>query len=228
MNAYKRLSIIAITLLTACAAPRPPEQMGAATETPPGNHKAQIQAQGQSEAVQTKGAIQDKSTVEGKAAVSSQTISSFELSGAIAARNKTKSWTATINWLQQGAGHYQIRLFGPLGSGTVMIDKKGGKVVLRDGPKNVSSNNADQLLKKQTGVGLPVASLYYWVRGLPAPGPVQSAKRDKYNNLTLLRQGGYTIEFPTYAAVGKAHLPRQIKLNGNGVFIKLIIKKWNV
>src|SRR4051794_8433828 len=36
-----------------------------------------------------------------------QSISSWDLSGALAARSNNKGWTAAINWLQQGSNNYQ-------------------------------------------------------------------------------------------------------------------------
>ncbi len=99
---------------------------------------------------------------------------------------------------------------------------------MRDGSKTASSSNGDELLRQQTGVRLPVNSLYYWVRGLAAPGAVQSAQRDHAKRLTLLRQSGYTIEYPQYMTVGKYVLPSQIRLQGNGVFIKVVIRRWRV
>jgi len=155
-------------------------------------------------------------------------VSSWDISGAMAAKSKNKAWSASINWLQQGAGAYQIRLFGPLGSGTVMIQKSGGKVTFRDGPKSASSGNADQLLMQQTGVRLPVANLYYWVRGIPAPGAVQSMQKDKGQHIQVLRQAGYTIEYTGYTRIANIDLPSQIRLQGNGVFIKLVIKRWKL
>lgn len=159
---------------------------------------------------------------------SASAVTSWDLSGAMAARSKNKGWNASINWLQRGSSQYQIRLFGPLGSGTVMINKSGGLVTLRDGAKRASSASGEELLKQQTGVRLPVNNLYYWVRGLPAPGSVQSAQRDAGNRLVVLKQGGYVIEYGQYTNVGKAVLPTVIKLQGNGVFIKLVVKRWKI
>jgi outer membrane lipoprotein LolB len=167
-------------------------------------------------------------TAKYAATSSASAISSWQISGAMAARSNNKGWNAAINWMQRGMGQYQIRLFGPLGSGTVLINKQGGVVTYRDGPKSASSSNAEELLKRQTGMRLPVNYLYYWVRGLPAPGGVQLAKRDPNNHLMVLKQAGYTIEYGQYTPVGNAVLPRQIKLQGNGVFIKLVIKRWQV
>lgn len=163
-----------------------------------------------------------------KVASKADRVKSWDLSGAIAAKNGKKAWSASINWMQRGQGSYQIRMFGPLGSGTVLIEKNGGVVNFRDGPKSASSTNAEQLLLKQTGVRLPVNSLFYWVRGVPAPGAVQTATRDANGNLQVLRQGGYTIQYGGYTTVGNLVLPSQIRLQGPNVFIKLVIKRWKI
>ncbi len=160
--------------------------------------------------------------------ISSRVPSSWELSGAIAARNARKSWSASINWLQQGANSYQIRMFGPLGSGSVLIQKHNGVVLFKDGPREVRSSNADELLNQQTGIRLPVNNLYYWVRGVPAPGAVQRIKRDANNKLISLHQDGYIINYLNYSSAGSTILPSQIKMQGHGVRIKLVVKQWKI
>ncbi len=162
------------------------------------------------------------------ATLSPASLSSWELSGAIAARNKKRGWTASINWLQQGPNQYQIRLFGPLGGGTVIVEKHGAVITYRDGPKRISSNNADELLQKQTGVRLPVKNLYYWVRGLPASGSIQAKRVDANNYLIGFTQAGYSIKYTAYTSAGGMTLPSKIHLQGHGVLIKLVIKHWKV
>jgi len=199
MNTFKRTCILSISLLTACAPPKP------APEAPMNETIPVVKREAQT-----------------------ATVSSWVISGAMAAKNANKAWTASLNWRQEGMGKYQIRLFGPLGGGTVLIEKNGGVVTYKDGPKTASSSNADELLQQQTGVRLPVNNLYYWVRGLPAPGAVQSAQHDQYNHLTSLNQSGYQINYASYTSVGKIDLPSKIFLQGHGVTIKLIIKHWTV
>lgn len=199
MNAMKRLTVVSFCLLTACAPPRPAEELPVNKVVPLEKRKAET-----------------------------ATISSFEIKGAMAAKTKSKGWSATMNWVQQGAGSYQIRLMGPLGGGAVAINKSGGVVTFKDGPKTATSSNADELLLKQTGIRLPVNSLYYWVRGLPAPGGVQSEQHDQFNHLTQLRQSGYTINFTKYTSVKGIDLPSMIRLEGNGVMVKVVIKNWIV
>ncbi len=157
-----------------------------------------------------------------------KTISSWEIRGALAAKNKAKGWSASMNWIQNGPSSYQIRLMGPLGAGTVLISKNGDIISLQDGPKKITSSNADQLLLQQTGIKLPVTNLYYWVRGLPAPGKVSGEQRDQYNHLVQLKQSGYAIDFAKYTRIKGADLPGYLRLEGNGVMIKVIIKNWRV
>lgn len=161
-------------------------------------------------------------------AVSAASLSSWELSGAIAAKNSKKGWTASLNWLQQGANDYQIRLFGPLGGGTVIIEKHGSVITYRDGAKKITSNNASDLLQKETGTQLPVPNLYYWVRGVPAPGAVSSSHRDTNNRLTSLNQAGYQIDYTEFTTANGMSLPSKIRLQGHGILIKLVIKHWRV
>lgn len=241
MVAYRHIGIVSCLLLAACA-PKPQISETSENLLPPSNtivplaqeelsterstgfeNKTKLSAENQEVGVKT-----GVSTDSSKKNLAASKISSWEISGAMAARSKGKGWSAAVNWLQHGLNSYQIRLSGPLGSGTVLISRNGGIVTLRDGPKTATSSNAESLLKQQTGVRLPVNNLYYWARGVPAPGSVQGSKYDQGGRLLVLRQAGYTIEYQQYTSVGKTILPSNIRLQGNGVFIKLVIKNWRV
>lgn len=199
MRLLKRVAIIPLCLLTACAPPRPAEELPTNKTMPLEQRKAET-----------------------------NTISSWEIQGGMAAKSKGKGWSATMNWTQSGPGSYQIRLVGPLGGGSVLISKNGGLITFQDGPKKVTSSNADELLLKETGIRLPVNNLYYWVRGLPAPGGTPSTKHDPYNHLTHLQQNGYVIDFTKYTSVNGIDLPSIIRLEGHGVMAKVIIKHWKI
>ena len=156
------------------------------------------------------------------------TITRWTISGAMAARTAQKGWSASVNWQQLGAGNYKIRLFGPLGSGNVIIKGRGGSVTYQDGNKRETASNASSLLKKQTGVSVPVNSLYYWVRGIPAPGGASGKKYDKYNHLKSFNQNGYHVQYLRYTSFKGVDLPSSIKLIGGGIKIKFIIKSWSL
>ena len=207
MNAFRYICFFSVCVLTACASHKiPPEQSS----------------------VQKKSLETPEDITQQKTKTPATKLSTWEISGAMAARNKKKAWTAQLNWLQQGPNHYQIRLFGPLGGGTVIIEKNGAVITYADGPKKISSHSADELLQQQTGIRLPVSSLYYWVRGLPAPGAVGSSHYTPNNQLMSLSQAGYTINYSNYTSVNTIDLPGKIQLQGHGVAIKLVIKHWKM
>lgn len=166
-----------------------------------------------------------KATVQKQRA---NTLTHWEIRGAMAARNNKKGWTATFNWVQRSMDEYQIRLFGPLGGGTVLINRTNGLTTFRDGPHVSSSRDADRLLQQKTGIALPVANLYYWARGLPAPGPLKTVKYDSLKHVKSFQQAGYTVEYLSTMTVNNINLPKQIKLQGNGIRIKVAIKKWKI
>lgn len=210
MKGYSSITILSLSFLVACTSiqrspeflmkqPHPPE-----APTPEGTQTATI----------------PKTDVS--------TLSSWDISGAIAAKNRQKSWTATINWLQIGANHYQIRLMGPLGGGSIIVEKQNGVVMYRDGSKKITSPNAEALLYSQTGVRLPVNNLYYWVRGIPAPGPVETERLLHDKLFAQFRQNNYTVTYGEYMTVNGLTLPAKIKLEGHGVLIKLVIKHWTM
>ncbi|MCA0404443.1 MAG: lipoprotein insertase outer membrane protein LolB [Proteobacteria bacterium] len=243
MNAIKLLNLGgSLILLSACV---PHSQVNDSIQNTyqPTQSRSQVYTKEQitEPKVKSKTSLQDnKKTKESVELVSSKEkgtktfkgagskITSFEISGALAARSKNKGWSAQLNWVQRGASAYQIRLSGPLGSGTILISKSGNIVTLKDGPKTASSNNAGALLKQQTGISLPVNSLYYWVRGIPSPGSIQSEKHDAAGRILMLRQNGFIVEYLQYTAYGNQILPSHIRLQGNGVFIKLIVKRWRI
>ena len=200
MNALKLSFLLLIGLLTACAS----------------HHVPLVERSDTTPSKQPQGLL--KTT----------TLSSWELSGAIAARNQKKGWSAAVNWEQQGPNRYRIHLSGPLGGGAVLIESNGDTVTYTDAPKRVSSQHADTLLQQQTGIRLPVHALYYWVRGIPAPGPITSKQYDQQSHLISLSQAGYTIHILGYTSVNHMDLPSKIQLAGHGVVIKLIIKQWHI
>lgn len=155
-------------------------------------------------------------------------VSSWTINGAIAASNQRKNWTASINWKQQGMNQYQIHLFGPLGGGSVIVEKKGPIVTYQDGPKRVKTTNIDELFYKETGVRVPLHNLYYWVRAIPAPGGIQSSTKDPVGHYTSLKQGGYTVTYSGYQTVNGVDLPTKIRVTGPGGRLKLVIKQWKI
>jgi outer membrane lipoprotein LolB len=109
----------------------------------------------------------------------------------------------------------------------MLIEKRGGVVTIQEGGKTSSSSQAQTLLRARTGVNLPVENLYYWVRGIPAPG-AKSVQKDQHHRITELQQAGFLIRYGAYASIKGQILPTHIQVQGQGVFLKLVVKQWKI
>jgi len=201
MNRQKVIPF-SIFILTACAPPKPPEM----TTLPP-------KALPQDQTFKTH---------------SAKNISSWTMTGAVAVKNKKEAWSASFNWKQNGPDNYQIHLFGPLGGGSILIEKKSGSVFYQDNQKRITSNNTDDLIYQQTGIHIPIHNLYYWIRGLPAPGTISSVDYDQNKHLSYLKQTGYTIKYVNYTNKQGIDLPSKLLVHSNEGHLKLIIKHWEI
>ncbi len=156
-------------------------------------------------------------------------LTAWNLQGAIGMQQNTKHWSASINWQQQQANTYTIRLYGPFGAGATVLKGQPGQasLVTNDHPQPITSSNPQSLIAKETGWQLPVDNLYYWVRSLPAPGSPSKVTFDQANHLSTLEQAGWQINYLNYTSVNGLDLPNIIRLNSADFSIKLVIKNWH-
>ena len=82
-------------------------------------------------------------------------------------------------------------------------------------------------MQQQLGWRLPLSNLFYWMRGLPAPGNYQ-ADFDRYGHLTLLSQMGWQVHYANYVSVGSVDLPQILELTQAELYVKIVIKRWKI
>lgn len=150
------------------------------------------------------------------------------IQGAVSIQCRGKTDMATFNWKQLG-DHYTITLYGPLNLGCISLQGCPGQVTLiKPMGSTFSASSAEQLMQRQLGWYLPVSNMYYWVRGLPAPGSSAKQIHDQYGHLVFLGQQGWMINFQAYQSQGNMDLPRKIILDNQALHVKLVISNWNL
>ncbi|WP_240914314.1 lipoprotein insertase outer membrane protein LolB [Microbulbifer sp. SH-1] len=154
----------------------------------------------------------------------------WEAKGKLGVRSPKENGSANLTW-QQASGNYRIHLSGPLGAGATMISGSPTGVSLQRGnDPAVFASNPAQLTEEIMGWPLPVSEMFYWVRGLVAPGAVSGEQRNAQGQLLRLQQAGWQLDFGGYQSVGPYQLPTRIKAATNQaagpVSVTVVIKEW--
>ncbi|WP_286240020.1 lipoprotein insertase outer membrane protein LolB [Neptuniibacter halophilus] len=153
-----------------------------------------------------------------------QQLTRWDLSGKIALRTAEDNHTASLSWIQLDQD-YQIDIRGPWGQGGASITGSPRQVSVDiAGEGTFVGSDPESILQQQLGWDLPVSDIYWWVRGLPAPG---TAYREtlQNNRLSLLQQNGWEIEYLRYNSLTPA-LPKKIRMTRQGLKITLLVSTW--
>lgn len=143
---------------------------------------------------------------------------------------------------------FQIKLFGPLGLQQYEVSEDTtGAELIADGER-ITGYSAEYLLRQTLGVDIPLGKMQSWAVGLP--GDATEVERDRQGRLSEMihapgaLSGGalsgtgtgagiateigeeWQIKFQRYRKFEDLDLPRAIVVAGEGVEIRLNIKKW--
>ncbi|HXZ85031.1 MAG TPA: lipoprotein insertase outer membrane protein LolB [Myxococcota bacterium] len=151
----------------------------------------------------------------------------FELKGRVAVAAAGQGFNARLRWAQRGTLS-QVALEGPLGAGGVHISAQGGDldIVTANGAR-LQNDAAHAELSARLGFDPPIASLRYWILGVPDPGqPADETLDQARQHLTRLEQEGWRIDYAGYTAVGGEWLPARVTLERADVRVRLLVDDW--
>jgi outer membrane lipoprotein LolB len=152
-------------------------------------------------------------------------IADWDINGAFSIRQPNQTTIASFEWTQKEK-NYRIRINSSLDLYGVNIVGRPGLVMLwRAQNEHFSARSPEQLMQQQLGWRLPVSNLYYWMRGLPAPGNYQ-AQFDNFGHIVMLTQQGWQIHYEQYLSVGTVDLPQILDLTNQELGVKIVIKHW--
>jgi outer membrane lipoprotein LolB len=156
----------------------------------------------------------------------------FDFEGRVAIRQADKGVQATLSWAQQGADA-RLRLSGPFGAGAVRVALAEGELSIEDnqGVRLVGAD-AEQALALQLGFSPPIATLRWWLLGLPAPGSAAQVQRDEAGRLVQLMQDGWQVDYLAWRdeslAGGRVAMPRSLRATRGALDLRLVIDRWNL
>lgn len=140
----------------------------------------------------------------------------YDLRGRVAVAKGEDGFSGNLRWLQRPA-LTRIELDGPLGVGGAQYEFAPG--------------DDASALEQALGAPVPLASLRYWLLGVPDPDPALAAEESLEpggGRLAALRQAGWEIDYPLYAPVAgsRLELPQRIEVRREGLRLRLWVDVW--
>lgn len=152
-----------------------------------------------------------------------QQASQWALEGRAAASIGKQGWQASLAWTQKG-DIADLHLAGPLGLGAGEV-RLGPEGLSLDGA--AARDDAAEILRQRLGFDLPLASLRYWVLGVPDPAAPSEVTRNALDRALQLIQSGWTIDIARYLPVNGDGLPGQLTILQGDVRIRIAIDRWD-
>jgi outer membrane lipoprotein LolB len=158
-----------------------------------------------------------------------QGIDSYGLNGQLAAATASEGFSAALRWQQHGPSS-DVLLRAPLGVG-------GARLVYDGSLLRVSASDGSQLegeaarseLVRLLGFEPPLASLRYWLLGVPDPADVVTTETlDAAQRLARLQQGDWQVDYGEYLRSGTQWLPRRLSIQRGALRLKLRVSSWQL
>jgi outer membrane lipoprotein LolB len=151
----------------------------------------------------------------------------WQASGRIAVRAGEEGFSARFDWRQAGsAGALGVR--GPFGAGAARVSIEPERIRIEAGsepPLDVPApfEALEPLLRARLGFPLPLASLRYWLLGIPAPGDAVAV-----DALGAFEQVGWRVLAREFVLVERAPgpLPSRLELTRGTTRIRVLVERW--
>lgn len=155
-----------------------------------------------------------------------QSLDPFGLSGRVAVAAGSEGFTAHLDWQQRG-DRSTVDLNGPLGIGGVHVVASGATLDVETSQgKKLTSEEAREELEVRLGFDPPLASLRYWVLGVPDPMSPAAETMGTNQRLVSLEQEGWQIDYSAYTSAHGDWLPQRMVLRRGDVRVRLVVDSW--
>jgi outer membrane lipoprotein LolB len=151
----------------------------------------------------------------------------FALRGRVAVAAGAEGFNANIRWVQDGS-RSQLTLEGPLGVGGAQVSASGDELrLVTSRGEEIENAAAHAALTQRLGFDPPLASLRYWLLGVPDPAePATEALEVGQQRLSQLTQAGWHIDYGAYTRANGEPLPARLTLQHDAVRVRLLVDGW--
>ena len=154
----------------------------------------------------------------------------FNLLGRLSIQNGNERFSGSFRW-QHLTVSDEILLFTPLGQAVAEItkDQEGVRLITAK-LEAFYADDVESLTEEVLGWRLPLRGLQYWMQGKHSPLTAAEMDLDDKDQVVVIRQDGWKIQFSSYAPaqLNQTPLPRILDLFYENLKIKLVVDDWKV
>lgn len=155
-------------------------------------------------------------------------IEHWGLVGRLSLDDGEQGGSGTLRWNVDPAGS-DLDFRGTMGRGAWQLELRPGSATLKLANGEIqTAPDIDSLVMDRVGWPVPVEALAWWVRGLRAPGAVDSEEVDANGLLLSLTQSGWSVDFKRYRVVEGVPLPVSLEAQRNSYRVKLAAGRWRL
>ena len=158
-----------------------------------------------------------------------QALPHFAVKGRVAVATGATGFNANLRWTQD-ADSAHLTLEGPLGVGGVQVNSSGDALeVINSHGEHIGNDLARAELHSRLGFDVPLASLRYWILGVPRPGsPAEESLNGEQQRLDGLTQDGWHVTYGAYVDAHGQTLPARLTLEREAVRVRLVVDDWQL
>lgn len=157
-----------------------------------------------------------------------QALERYQFRGQLAAAAAGEGFSAALSWQQRGiASDATLRAPFGVGGARLHYDETGLQMTGSNGAE-LHGDAAHAAMIELLGFEPPLASLRYWLIGVPDPATPGVEQLDGAQHLQQLRQGDWRIDYSDYAPQGGWWLPGLVTLQRDATRLKVRINRWQL
>lgn len=155
-------------------------------------------------------------------------VDNWHIQGRIGVTTPHRGGSASLDWREKG-DTMTLLLSGPFGLGAVRLKGTPQVMQVRDSKGHSwTSYSPEHALESTLGWPLPIASLRYWVLGLPAPGVDFQVDVGARGLPSRLAQQGWNVRYKAFKRSAGLFLPQNLTVTRGATRIKLIVSDWSL
>jgi outer membrane lipoprotein LolB len=151
----------------------------------------------------------------------------FTAQGRIGVVAGSDGFNGRLRWVQDGT-RSSVSLDGPLGvSGVRIVNDAGALTLTTPSGEALDSQAAHDELVRRMGFEPPLASLRFWLQGVPDPASPSTEMANEQGYLGSLVQSDWTVTFGAYMQTADGALPQKLTVTRGTVRVRLVLDSWH-